>query len=133
MKSSEEYLRCLPVKYPEGEEDQVTVSCCSSQWIRRRESGARTMYWHKCGIRWCCFLAPRLEQLIRLARRVPLPFDYRLDVMLTGVDQSRVEQLTGQLVDVTAVTFLALANCQNEYYHPVAENAVDDPIPAGSG
>lgn len=44
MRSSEDYLRCLPLKYPEGEEDQVTVSCCSSQRMRCRESGARTMY-----------------------------------------------------------------------------------------
>ncbi len=30
----------------EGEEDQVTVACCSSQQIRCKESGSRMMYWH---------------------------------------------------------------------------------------
>ncbi len=53
MKFSEEYLCCLPLKYPEGEEDYVTVSCCSSQRMRCRESGARRIYWHRAS------LAPR--------------------------------------------------------------------------
>jgi len=47
MKSIEEKRRCLPLKYPEGEDFQVMVSCCSSQRIFCRESGARTMYWHR--------------------------------------------------------------------------------------
>ena len=31
MKSSKAKLRCLPLKYSEGEDFQLTVSCCSSQ------------------------------------------------------------------------------------------------------
>jgi len=46
MKSRAEKCRCLPLKYPEGEDFQLTVSCSSSQWLFCSESGARTMYWH---------------------------------------------------------------------------------------
>jgi hypothetical protein len=36
----------LALEEPRGEEDQVTVSCCSFQRMRCREIGARTM----CGV-----------------------------------------------------------------------------------
>ena len=59
MKSSKEYLRRPPLKYPEGDEDQVTVSCCSYQRMRCREIGARTMYWHNAScVGWSRMLVP---------------------------------------------------------------------------
>jgi hypothetical protein len=45
MKSKAEKCFSLPLKYPEREDFQVTVSCCSSQWIVSNDSGGRTMYW----------------------------------------------------------------------------------------
>jgi len=47
------------LRNPEGEEDQVTVSCCSSQRIRCREIGARTMYRHNASrVGWSSMRVP---------------------------------------------------------------------------
>ena len=53
MKSKAEKCFSLPLKYPEVQDFQVTVSCSSSQWIFSSESGGRTMYWlNACRASW---------------------------------------------------------------------------------
>jgi hypothetical protein len=53
MKSKAEKYCSPPLKHPEGEDFQVTVSCSSSQWIFSSESGGRTMYWlNACRASW---------------------------------------------------------------------------------
>jgi hypothetical protein len=53
MKSNAEKCFSLPLKYPEAQDFQVIVSCCSSQWIFSSESGGRTVYWlNACRASW---------------------------------------------------------------------------------
>ncbi len=48
------------MKNLEGEADQVTVSCCSSQRMRCRDRGALTMYWHRASrVGWSRMRVPR--------------------------------------------------------------------------